>query len=257
MRYTSGVTSCWERSDGGVLGHRSVRPAWRTRALAALLSASALAPTTALAQQSIFNVPATMGTREGTLFVQEQLNLGERGESNLTLDYGLPEGLEVGLNVFAVGLYDVEHAVDQRPMFLANAAWTADPTSWLRVQLGVQAGVRTPMPEAAQGAVLGWATMRLRGGVFGDYVIGMHAATDDYLGPGTQIGVMAGLEIPVVPEVLALAADFLYGTNHASVGVAGLVILLPDGFQLSLGAQFPSPLSPNAFGGVFELTRVP
>ena len=202
-------------------------------------------------------MPATTGTASGEVFVQEQLNLGERGESNLTIDYGLPEGVELGLNVFAVGLYDVRGPLEQSPMLLLNGAWTVDAARWIRVQIGAQVGARVPLPSEATGAALGWASLRLRGGDFGDWIVGTYAGTHDYLGTGTQLGVMGGFELPIVRDRLALAADFLFGTNHASVGVAGVVVFLPDGLQLSLGAQFPSPLSPNAFGGVLEVTRVP
>ena len=189
------------------------------------------------------------------MFVQEQANFGERAESNLTIDYGLPEGFEVGVNVFSLEL--TEHATEERPMLLANAAWTTDASEWLRLQLGVQAGARLPGPGRASGAVFAWASMRLRFGDLGDWVVGTYAGNNDYLGVGTPLGLMCGVEVPLVREWLALVAEYISGTSEASVGVVGLVLLLPLGFQISAGLQLPSPLSPNGLAGVLELTRVP
>jgi hypothetical protein len=217
-----------------------------------------LLPTTAAAQQSLFNVPGTVATPRGEVFVQEQLNVGARGTSNLTVDTGIAPGLEIGVNVFDVTLYDASEALAETPLSMVNGVYTLDVDPLMTVQLGTQIGVATSGgADAVELAAYGWASMRLHGGVYGDYVIGAYAGSPAYLGPGTAVGIMAGTEIPLAPHLLHLMADFVYGNNEASLGVAGLVFFLPLDFQISVGVQFPSPMSENAWGGVLELTRAP
>ena len=57
------------------------------------------------AQQNLFNVPSGTITRKDEVFLQEQMNLGRFGESNTTIDYGLGNDWEAGLNIFKVNLY--------------------------------------------------------------------------------------------------------------------------------------------------------
>ena len=64
---------------------------------------------TGWSQQNLFNVPSGTITRKGEVFLQEQLNLGRFGESNTTIDYGLGNNWEVGLNIFKVNLYPVSY----------------------------------------------------------------------------------------------------------------------------------------------------
>jgi hypothetical protein len=52
------------------------------------------------AQQNLFNVPSSEITQPGKVFVQQQFNFGGVGTSNTTIDYGLGNNLEVGINVF-------------------------------------------------------------------------------------------------------------------------------------------------------------
>jgi hypothetical protein len=217
-----------------------------------------LCPRSASAQQSLFNVPGTVATPGGEVFAQEQLNFTTRGISNLTVDAGLGAGFEIGVNVFDVTLYDTSEAVGETPLSLLNAAYTIDVGALLTVQLGVQAGIAARGgANPIAGAGYGWASMRFHGGDFGDYVVGAYAGNDAYLGPGNAMGVMAGTELPLARRLVHVMIDFVYGNNEASVGVAGLVFFLPQSFQLSVGVQFPSPMSDNAWGGVLEITRAP
>lgn len=70
---------------------------------------------------------------------------------------------------------------------------------------------------------------------------------------------MAGIEYPLLGEELSFVADFISGTNRASVAVIGAqwTISQKTGWQISLGAQLPSPWSGNDYGAVFELTKFP
>jgi hypothetical protein len=50
--------------------------------------------------------------------------------------------------------------------------------------------------------------------------------------------------------------DFISGSSDISVAVLGFVVFLPQHWQISLGAQIPSPNSQNDYGMVFELTKL-
>ena len=228
-------------------------PWLRFLALAALLAGPALA------QQGMFNVPAGTGTVRGGFFFQEQLNLSRSGESNLSTAVGVGGGLEVGLNLFHVGLYGPEHAQSGRNLLMANAVLTLDRTEWLTLQLGGHAGFgRRPHADSVEPAGFAYVVGRFHSHLPNlALVLGAYAATESYLGPGWPAGPMFGVEYELVDEWLVLQGDLLLGNHEAAVGVMGAVLLLPHGWQLALGLQVPSPFSTNHFGAVVELTKVP
>ena len=49
----------------------------------------------------------------------------------------------------------------------------------------------------------------------------------------------------------------MIGLNDVSVAVVGLALFLGKHFQLSAGAQFPSPGSGNPLGGILAFTYTP
>ncbi|HNN01109.1 MAG TPA: hypothetical protein PKG67_11665, partial [Turneriella sp.] len=72
----------------------------RSAALLSLCSIILLGDS-AFAQQNLFNVPNGEITKPGHFFTQQQFNLTRSAlQSNSTLDYGLGDGWEAGLNLF-------------------------------------------------------------------------------------------------------------------------------------------------------------
>ncbi len=237
----------------------------RATVLACLTAASALCATArADAQQSYFNVPAVDTAAPGRLFAQAQGTFAaDRGELNLTVDLGIVSWLEVGCNVLHVPLYDRVGASSASPAdasALLNASVLGRPTPWLRLTLGAQAGLawQGGATPAAVAVVEGWGAARFD--LFDErlsLVAGAYVGTPSALGAGWPAGPMFGVEVIAIRDRLSVMADWLVGVNSASVAVAGLVLHLPAGTQLSAGAQLPSPMSNNAFGAVVELTYVP
>lgn len=228
--------------------------ALRFAALASLLGVPALA------QQSMFNVPAGTGTVRGGFFFQEQLNLSQTGESNLSTAVGVGGGLELGLNLFHVSLYGPAHpAQSGRNLLMANAVLTLDRSEWLTLQLGGHAGFgRRPHQETVEPAGFAYLVGRFHSHLPNLAVVaGAYAATESYLGHGWPAGPLLGVEYELVDEWLVLQGDLLMGDHEAGVGVLGAVLLLPHGWQLALGVQVPSPFSKNPIGAVVELTKVP
>jgi len=90
---------------------------------------------------------------------------------------------------------------------------------------------------------------------FGKYFLGGYFANRAYAGKN-EFGFMAGAEYPLLENKLHLMGDFISGSNDISVSVLGFVVFLPKDWQLSLGAQLPSPSSSNEYGLVFEITKL-
>lgn len=211
------------------------------------------------AQQSLFNAPSTVHTTDGELFVQEQLTLAGAVESNTTVDFGIGDWAEVGVDVLHVGT---------TPVAAANASVVFPIVDDLTMQIGGVFGASIG-PDASSTAhqrhadttfdqrlyAWAWATARLElfeervalvaGGYLGDHV----ATGGQDLG-----GAIAGVEIMLVPQRLHFVADILVGIDALDVAVVGLAAVL-DEWQFSMGVQLPSPGAPTDMGLVFELTR--
>lgn len=219
--------------------------------------------TSALAQQSLFNVPSTQETVPGRLFGQVQVT-GTRGfgEVNTTLELGILRWLEIGMNLFHMPLYVViplEHDEPASPLTAFNANVYFEPTRFMAIELGIQAGVGLiPSTTNLTPVFYGWATTRFEApGRFGSYVLGGYVGNQAALGKGPPAGGLLGFEIPIVEHFLHAQGDWVIGLNDTSVIVLGAVLFIGKSFQVSLGAQLPSPFSGNLFGGVLELTFVP
>jgi hypothetical protein len=216
----------------------------------------------AFAQQSFFNVPSTQETVPGRLFGQVQMTgtpIG--GEVNTTLELGIVRWLEVGFNLFHMPLYHLtdSHSGPASSTTALNANVYFEPASFLALEFGAQGGVGfIPGTTTLEPVIYGWGTMRLEApGRWGSYVIGGYAGTRGALGKGPPAGGLFGVEIPIWEHVIHAQGDWVIGLNDTSVAVVGAVVFIGKNFQLSAGAQLPSPGSGNAFGGVLELTYVP
>jgi hypothetical protein len=222
-----------------------------------------LLPMHAFAQQSLFNVPSTQETVKGRLFGQVQVTgTPEGGEVNTTLELGIFDWLEIGMNLFHMPLYHVGElhssaAASSSTTFNANVYFS--PSSWFAVEVGAQAGVGfVPATTILEPVIYGWATTRFEApGRFGSYVIGAYTGTRGALGGGPPAGGLFGFELPIVEHYLHAQGDWIIGLNAISVAVVGVVVFIGKNFQISAGAQLPSPGSGNGFGGVLELTYVP
>jgi len=222
---------------------------------------------TGLSQQNLFNVPSGTITRKGEIFLQEQLNLGRFGESNTTIDYGLGNNWEVGLNIFKVNLYPGNirplPGESNEDSLLANIQKGFRPFETLVFEIGSQQGISANNGQQKVDYLnLTWGVSRWtpESTPFkGTLITGVYYGNTNYLGAGNEFGWMAGIEYPLWREDLSFVADFISGTNGASVAVIGgqWTFSKENGWQVSLGAQLPSPGSDNGYGAVFELTKFP
>ena len=219
------------------------------------------------AQQNLFNVPSGTITRKDEVFLQEQMNLGRFGESNTTIDYGLGNKWEVGLNIFKVNLYpgNIQPLTGEsnEDALLFNIQKGFSPFEELAIEIGTQQGLSANNgTQKVDFLNFTWSVSRWtpkEGPFKGTLVSGVYYGNKNFLGAGNEIGWMTGVEYPLWRENLSFVADFISGTNSASVAVIGAQWTLSEkkGWQVSLGAQLPSPNSGNGYGAVFELTKFP
>lgn len=165
-------------------------------------------PSSAFAQQSLFNVPSTQETVPGRLFGQVQVGAtGQGGEVNTTLELGLFKWLELGMNLFHMPLYNVGQPNAASPASSSttfNANLYFSPADWFAVEVGTQAGVGfVPNTNVLEPVIYGWATARFEApGRFGSYVFGAYSGTRGALGFGPPAGALFGFELPLVEHYL-------------------------------------------------------
>ena len=218
-------------------------------------------------QQNLFNVPSGVITRKNEVFFQEQLNLARFGESNTTLEYGLGNNWEVGMNIFRVNLYPGNlkplPGESNEDAILLNIQKSFHPFEQIEFEVGTQNGMsaNNGMQKVDYlNFTFGVTRWTPDENVFkGTLVSGAYYGNTNYLGSGNAFGWMLGIEYPLWRDDLSFVADYISGTNSASVAVIGAqwTISKKQGWQVSLGAQLPSPHSGNLYGAVFELTKFP
>jgi hypothetical protein len=231
----------------------------------ALLVFAAFAANTpqANAQQNLFNVPNGKITDLGEMFFQQQFNLSRPvGSSNSTFDFGLGKDFELGFNILDVNMYDrLEKSTGPsqvNPDLLLNGqkGFGLVDEVW-HLGIGTQMGInparrsREVRYQAAAWAINEFKLPDERGSLYA----GGYYANVAYGGPGDRFGGLFGMEIPIIKDKLHFQADWITGNRDISTVVVGAVIMFPNEWQLSLGAQLPTPRSHNPYGLVLELTR--
>ncbi len=207
-------------------------------------------------QQNLFNVPSTDITSEGQFFFQQQFNIGAAvGNSNTTVDYGLGNNWEVGINIFNVDLYPANN--QQNPHFLFNFQKAFDITKSYKVSFGTQTGITLPIYRSlVEFPSLTYVNNAFDLDKWGKLYLGGYYANNAYAGSGNSLGVMTGFDFPIMKGKIHLMGDWMTGNNAVGVAVVGAVFYMSRQWQLSFGAQLPSPESHNDYGMVFEITKL-
>jgi hypothetical protein len=214
-------------------------------------------PCAGWAQQNLFNVPSSDITEKNKIFFQQQFNIGSvAGNSNTTIDYGLGNNLEIGINLFNLDLYPTNSGI-HNPHFLVNIQKAFDITDSYKMSFGTQTGITPPLYHSNI-AVPSFSYLNNAFDLerWGKYYLGVYYANHAYAGPGNNVGLMAGVDFPIFKGKVHLMGDLMTGNNDISVGVVGAVFYLPNNWQLSFGAQLPAPGSNNDYGMVFEITKL-
>jgi hypothetical protein len=214
-------------------------------------------PSTGSAQQNLFNVPSSEITEKNKIFFQQQFNIGAlAGNSNTTIDYGLGNNLEVGINLFNLDLYPTNSGI-HNPHLLFNFQKAFDITDFYKMSFGTQTGITPPLYHSKISVPsFSYFNNAFDMDNWGNYYLGVYYANRAYVGPGENVGLMAGVDLPIMKGKVHLMGDVMTGNNDISVGVVGAVLYLPNNWQLSFGAQLPVPGSNNDYGMVFEITKL-
>lgn len=217
----------------------------------------------AAAQQNLFNVPNGKITNLGEMFFQEQFNFSRpAGSSNSTFDFGLGRDFELGFNVLDMNFYehgdppDGRHQVNPDLLLNAQKGFELTEDEW-HLGIGSQMGINpAKRSRDVRYQALAWAINEFKlPEDRGSFYAGAFYANVAYAGPGDRFGALFGTEIPIIKDKLHFQADWITGNRDISVIVVGGVILFPNTWQLSLGAQLPAPRSHNPHGFVMELTH--
>ncbi|MBY0512467.1 MAG: hypothetical protein K2P78_00980 [Gemmataceae bacterium] len=235
-----------------------MRPGLGIALFAVVLSASPAA-----AQQTLFNVPSGRVTGLGDLFFQQQFNFTRpTGSSNTTFDLGVADRLEVGFNVLDMLMYNTappdpsaRAQTDPDLLFNAQKGFELIDDRWF-VGVGGQFGFN-PARRSKDVRFQNF-TWVINGfelpDEWGTLYLGGYYANVAYGGPGDRFGALAGVEIPIIKDKFHFQADYISGNRDISVAVVGGVIMFPNKWQLSVGAQLPTPRSHSPYGVVIELT---
>ena len=213
------------------------------------------------AQQNLFNVPSAEITDAYTMFFQEQMNFASQSQCNTTIDYGLGNGFEVGVNILNLNMIPMAGSQDSpnTPLAMLNAQKGFRLGENFLVGVGTQIGEKTAgIIHDVRLADFTWMTVAMelpdkRGRLYAGpcYTNVVYGGV-----PAEPLGYMLGYDIPVVEGKFNLMGDYISGTGYNSVAVLGAVFRLGKCWQLSLGGQLPSPHSNNSYGGVIEFTYV-
>lgn len=207
---------------------------------------------TAFCQQSLFNAPSSDITHRHKFFVQEQINFFQKSEvSNLTLNYGLGKGFEIGCNVFGTQFPSGDRYHNSVLCFNSQKEFVF--TKNFKTATGIQ--LCHNLFAKKQGL---W--------VFQNFVyqpkleklklyFGAYYSSKYYDGTYASPGLMGGFDYEISKKWHTMG-DALWSKNTQSQTVMGFVYFATPHFPISLGAALPfNTLTSPAI--VLELTFVP
>ena len=159
-------------------------------------------PAIGWAQQNLFNVPSSEITEKNKLFFQQQFNVSSvSGTGNTTLDYGLGHDLEIGINLFNLDLYP-SNGYLQNPHLLFNFQKGLKVTESYKMSFGTQTGLTPPLYHATiQVPSFSYLNNAVDLNKWGKYYLGAYYANHAYAGPGDSLGIMAGVEFPLLKNM--------------------------------------------------------
>ena len=224
------------------------------------------------AQQNFFNVASSDITQSGKIFFQQQFNFSKKDlVSNTTINYGLGNNFEIGLNYLGLTLDEYKkmkfNAEEEpyNPFLTINGQKKFDINDKVSVALGTLLGITTTKPSKA-----GYL-------VFSNFiynneehhlkcVFGLYHASNSFLGKETrnfwndegirEIGFQIGVEKKIYKNLL-FQADLISGQHALGQTVIGLGYWVGKDIVLSSGYQIPIMNSSAAHAAVLEFTYVP
>lgn len=225
-----------------------------------------LAASAGVAQQNFINVPSGEATKAGKLFFQQQLNFNEIIQSNTTIDYGLGNGFEIGLNVLGLNYVEKTNSLflnDRNdrdpydPLLTVNALKQFELSEIVSLALGTQIGVNVDFDNRYRPANLTYLNARFQDVIWEDclFVAGTYYNSRHYGGAGNRVGGWVAAEVPLA-EKWHVMGESVIGDNAISYSSVGVIFYPRPRIPLTLGVQIPNTAH-NAYALVFEFTITP
>ena len=217
------------------------------------------------AQQTYFNVPSSdiVGKRE--IAVQQQINISESIRSQTTLEYGLGNEWEVGLNFYNLDYQPSDRRVmtndstiekSYSPLLLFNTQRTFDLTKNIELGIGAQAGFNVLTSRQPQ--FVGYAYGHVAYTSDDEHYnvsAGGYLANARYLGDGPKGGFQAGFDAGIFYQKLHLLGDWISGPHDQGQLVLGFEVYLSKKLPLAFGWQRTNKTGDQAL--VLQLTYNP
>lgn len=231
-----------------------------------LLSLFSLCTTTALAQESYFNVPESDVAKAHKITVQQQFSIQDYYRSLTTFDYGLGKDWEIGANLLNLDYYPDQSRILRNdstseraysPLLLLNAQKIFKLPSGFHVGVGGQAGYNLT-PDKNQRRFVGYGYVNLNKQFYDEHyklTVGAYTGHVRYLGNGQQIGFQAGFDAGIFYEKLHLIGDWISGQHDVGQLALGLEVFLSKSLPLAIGWQRSNQNGTSAL--VVQLTYMP
>ncbi|MBP7173730.1 MAG: hypothetical protein KBA33_06630 [Cloacibacterium sp.] len=231
-----------------------------------------LISTIAQSQQNFFNVPSSDITESGKIFFQQQFNFSKKDlVSNTTINYGLGNNFEIGLNYLGLTADEYKklkfntEEEPYNPFLTINSQKKFDINNQFSVAVGALLGFTTTKPSK-----LGYL-------VFSNFiynneehhlkcVFGLYNTSNSFVGKEIrnfwnnegikEIGFQIGVEKKIYKNLL-FQADLISGKHTLGQTVVGLGYWVDKNIILSSGYQIPIMNSEASHAAVLEFTYVP
>lgn len=216
-------------------------------------------------QQNFINVPSAEVTKKNKLFFQQQINFSQLIQSNSTLDYGLGNGFEVGINILGLNFdtnnksflnNDTIENDPYNPLVMINGLKYFTLSEKVGMAFGTQLGLNYTDGKRTTRASLVYGNVQLKDllGKESNLVVGGYFNSRHYGGRGNRIGAWLGAEVPLVNK-LHFMAESVLGYNAISYTSIGIIYYPKRHLPLTFGFQIPNTKN-NSYSFVFELTYI-
>ncbi len=220
-----------------------------------------------VAQQNLFNIPSATITPSKGFFYQHQLNVYRLDSyaSKHHFVYGLGKNWEVGLNVVNIGItpnnrgtwFPINTTKREEPfspLVMLTAQKQIDFGEHWQLNIGTQVGTNLLRGDLGDRRFtsFNYTLLSYKTHKHWHFMAGPYVSDEEFMGKGSNVGVIAGFEIPVHPRWLIMG-DFISGNTKNSVSVLGFTYNVTPHFQVCLGGLLPNPNSKENYGIVAEI----
>ena len=218
-------------------------------------------PLTTQAQKNFFEVPSGEHVETSEFFAQMQATATTDDINTMAaVTYGLGRRADIGITFnqwdFQRGqgiVRDPEHP-EQSPDILINAQKAFVVNNHLIVAAGLRSGVNgVGSRNDVRFADFNYVTGRVEWGMHA-IVAGGYFANRAYQGAGAPVGIMAGLDLSLLPNALHLIADFTSGNSALSTTDAGFEVQFLKEWHVALGVQLPHHGADTPVGGLLQIS---